>query len=212
MTIWFLTNSDFPTNQTFLQFHDINTELDLHRLWVVWKPWSICNGCGIPAGNAYPSDCGTCLCSNCRYQIPRTCHVFTRLFTSNTPWNFYDFAYIYSRRFLAQQSSLKIKRTVCGCKFNILPLKLLSFADFKLKHSLLLKLMHPDDREAPMLEKKYYAHAKKFDKVYCIYVYCMLTHQLDDKCLKWEFKKIILTIYTFIVVYHFKQSVNGSDE
>ena len=28
------------------------------------------------------------------YQIPRTCHVFTRLFTSNTPWYFLDFAYI----------------------------------------------------------------------------------------------------------------------
>ena len=27
--------------------------------------------------------CGTCLCSNCWDQIPRTCHVFTRLFTSN---------------------------------------------------------------------------------------------------------------------------------
>ena len=25
--------------------------------------------------------CGTCLCSNCWDQIPRTCHVFTRLFT-----------------------------------------------------------------------------------------------------------------------------------
>ena len=35
---------------------------------------------------------GTCLCSNCWDQIPRTCHVFTRLFTSNTPWYFLDFA------------------------------------------------------------------------------------------------------------------------
>ena len=35
MTFWSLTNSDFPTNQTFHQFHDIDTELDLHRLWVV---------------------------------------------------------------------------------------------------------------------------------------------------------------------------------
>ena len=69
--------------------------------------------------------------------------------------------------------------------------------------------MPHDDRKAPMLEK---IHAKKFDKLYCNYVYCVLTHQLDDKSLKWEFKKIILAIYTFIVVYHFKQSVNGSDE
>ena len=35
-----------------------------------WFPWSICNGCGMPAGNAYPSGhlvpsphFGTCLCS-----------------------------------------------------------------------------------------------------------------------------------------------------
>ena len=64
-----------------------------------WFPWSICNGCGMQAGNAYPSghlvpspNCGTCLCSNCWDQVPRTCHVFTRLFTSNTPWYFLDFA------------------------------------------------------------------------------------------------------------------------
>ena len=30
--------------------------------------------------------------SNCWDQIPRTCHAFTRLFTSNTPWYFLDFA------------------------------------------------------------------------------------------------------------------------
>ena len=29
---------------------------------------------------------------DCWDQIPRTCHVFTRLFTSNTPWYFLDFA------------------------------------------------------------------------------------------------------------------------
>ena len=27
-----LTNSDFPTNQTFHQFHDLDTELDRHRI------------------------------------------------------------------------------------------------------------------------------------------------------------------------------------
>ena len=37
---------------------------------------------------------GTCKCSNCWDQIPRTCHVFTRLFTSNTPWYFLDFPLI----------------------------------------------------------------------------------------------------------------------
>ena len=27
-----MTNSDFPTNQTFHQFHDLNTDFDLHRI------------------------------------------------------------------------------------------------------------------------------------------------------------------------------------
>ena len=34
---------------------------------------------------------GTCFCSNCWDQIPRTCNVFARLFTWNTPWHFLDF-------------------------------------------------------------------------------------------------------------------------
>ena len=32
MTFWPLTNSDLPTNQTLHQFHDLYTELDLHRI------------------------------------------------------------------------------------------------------------------------------------------------------------------------------------
>ena len=32
MTFWPLTNSDFPTNQTFHQFHDLVTDFDLHRI------------------------------------------------------------------------------------------------------------------------------------------------------------------------------------
>ena len=32
MTFWPLTNSDFPTDQTFQKFHDLYTELDLHRI------------------------------------------------------------------------------------------------------------------------------------------------------------------------------------
>ena len=32
MTFWPLTNSDFPTDQTFHQFHYLYTELDLHRI------------------------------------------------------------------------------------------------------------------------------------------------------------------------------------
>ena len=97
MTFWSLTNSNLPTNQTFHQFHDLDTDFDLRRNHE-WFPWSICNGCGMPAGNAYPSGhlvpsphFRTCLCYNCWDQSPRICHVFTRLFTSNTPWYFLDF-------------------------------------------------------------------------------------------------------------------------
>ena len=32
MTFWPLTNSDFPTNQTVHQFHDLDTDFDLHRI------------------------------------------------------------------------------------------------------------------------------------------------------------------------------------
>ena len=32
MTFWPLTNSDIPTDQTFHQCHDLDTELDLHRI------------------------------------------------------------------------------------------------------------------------------------------------------------------------------------
>ena len=32
MTFWPLTNSDFPTDKNFRQFHDLNTELDLNRI------------------------------------------------------------------------------------------------------------------------------------------------------------------------------------
>ena len=31
MTFWTLTNSDFPTDQTFHQIHDFDTDFDLHR-------------------------------------------------------------------------------------------------------------------------------------------------------------------------------------
>ena len=97
MTFWSLTNSDFPTDQTFHQFHDLHTELDINRLWVVsmehlQRVWHASRE-RLPfrTPGSVPH-CGTCLCSNCWDQIPRTCHVFTRLFTSNTPWYFLDFA------------------------------------------------------------------------------------------------------------------------
>ena len=89
---WLPNQSDFPP-----------ISWPWYRLWpspnYEWFPWSICNRCGMPAVNAYPSGhlvpfpyFGTCWCSNCCDQIPRTCQVFTRFFTSNTPWHFLDFA------------------------------------------------------------------------------------------------------------------------
>ena len=81
----------------FILFHDLDTELDLHRLWVVsmehlQRVWYASRE-RLPfrTPGSVPH-CGTCLCSNCWDQIPRTCNVFTRLFTSNTPWYFLDFA------------------------------------------------------------------------------------------------------------------------
>ena len=32
MTFWSLTHSDFPTDQTFHRFHDLDTKLDIHRI------------------------------------------------------------------------------------------------------------------------------------------------------------------------------------
>ena len=97
MTFWPLTNSEFPTDQTFHQFHDLYTELDLHRIMSGFHG-AYATGVASQQGTLTLPDTwfrppfGTCSCSNCWDQIPRTCHVFTRLFTSNTPWYFLDFA------------------------------------------------------------------------------------------------------------------------
>ena len=51
MTIWPSTSyTDFPTDQTFNQFHDPDTELDIHRITSGFH-WAFVTG----AGNAYPS-------------------------------------------------------------------------------------------------------------------------------------------------------------
>ena len=52
MTFWPLTDSDFPTDQTFLKlswpwYQDRLSPND------EWFQWSICNECGMPAGHAY---------------------------------------------------------------------------------------------------------------------------------------------------------------
>ena len=97
MTFWPLTNSDFPTDQTFHQFNYLYTEFDLHRIMSGFRR-AFATGVACQQGTLTLPDFwfrplfGTCLCSNCWDQIPRTCHVFNRLFTLNTPWYFLDFA------------------------------------------------------------------------------------------------------------------------
>ena len=74
--VWFYT----PSNETFLT---------LYALWHTIRerlPF-------LTPGSAPPPHFGTCLCSYCWDQISRTCHAFSRLFTSNIPWYFLDFAW-----------------------------------------------------------------------------------------------------------------------
>ena len=50
--MYFLFNSDFPTYPTFHQFHDLDTQPDLHRIMSgFYGAFTV----GLPAGNAYPS-------------------------------------------------------------------------------------------------------------------------------------------------------------
>ena len=57
MIVWINVYRNFLIVRSWSGFCCIGLSLDLHRLWVdyEWFPWSICNGCGMPAGNAYPS-------------------------------------------------------------------------------------------------------------------------------------------------------------
>ena len=95
--ILFLDQQWLPNQSVFPPISWLYTELDLHRFWVVsmehlQRVWHASRE-RLPfrTPGSVPH-CWTCLCSNCWDQIPRTCHVFTRLFTSNTPWYFPDFA------------------------------------------------------------------------------------------------------------------------
>ena len=92
---WPLTSySGFPTDQTVHQFHDLDTELDLHRitsgfhgaLWRVWHAsWE-----RLPFRTpGSVSLLRTCLSSNCWDQFSRTCHVFSRQFSSSIPLGTY---------------------------------------------------------------------------------------------------------------------------
>ena len=96
MTFWTLTNSDFYTDQTFHQFHDFDTELDLHRIMSGFHG-AFSTDMASQQGTLTLPDTWfrplfwTCLCSICWDQVPRTCYVFTRLFTLNTHRYFLDF-------------------------------------------------------------------------------------------------------------------------
>ena len=95
MTFWPLTDSDFPTNQTFHQFHNRDTEIDfdLHQIMSGFHE-AFATGVVCQQGTLTLPDTwfrplfGTCLCFNCWDQIPRTCHVFGPSF----PWYFRGFA------------------------------------------------------------------------------------------------------------------------
>ena len=87
---WLPYRSDFPPISWL-------TELDLHRIMIGFHG-AFTTGVASQQGTLTLPDTWfrppfwDLLCSNCWDQIPRTCHVFTRLFTSNTPWYFLDFA------------------------------------------------------------------------------------------------------------------------
>ena len=74
---------DFPTNQTLHQFHDLDTELDLHRLSVVsmehlQRLWHASRErLPLRTPGSVPF-LGACVCSDCWDQFPR---LFTDLMT-----------------------------------------------------------------------------------------------------------------------------------
>ena len=87
MRFWPLTSdSDFTTDQTFIQFHDLDTGIDLHRItsclqrvWLASRehlPFRTPASCSVPLF-------GTCFCSNCWDQFYRTSRIFFRLFILN---------------------------------------------------------------------------------------------------------------------------------
>ena len=123
MTFWSLTNSDFLTDQTFNQFHYLNTDLDLHRIMSGFYG-AFATGVTYQQGTLTLPDTwfrppfGTYLYSNCWDQIPRVCHVFTRLFTSNTSWYFLDFAYG-TQTFQLAAKSCVVKMTLSVYNFFI---------------------------------------------------------------------------------------------
>ena len=85
MTFWQLTNSDFSTNQTFHQFHDLRTNFDLHRIMSGFHG-AFATGVACQQGTLTlpdtwfrPPILGLACAPIVETRFPRTCHVFTRL-------------------------------------------------------------------------------------------------------------------------------------
>ena len=128
---------------TFHQFHDLDAELDLHRLWVVsmehlQRMWHASRE-RIPfrTPGSVPH-CGTCLCSNCWDQIPRTWYVFTRLYTSNTPWYFLDFTLLTRNRLVFRRWPEWFARAFTICNWMVRP----SFVRLFIRLSVISSRLH----------------------------------------------------------------------
>ena len=82
-----------PIFPTLYRFND-RTELDFHRIEVSMTGWGMPTGSAYPSGHLVPSLLfGTCLCSYYWDHIPRTCHVFSWLYTLSIPLYFLVFAF-----------------------------------------------------------------------------------------------------------------------
>ena len=91
---------NFPTDQIFHQFHDLDTEFDLRRITSGFHG-AFATDVACQQGTLTLSDTllsslsGTCLYSNCWDQFSRTCRIFSRLLTLNIPGYFLVFAYVF---------------------------------------------------------------------------------------------------------------------
>ena len=102
---WLPNRSDFPPNFMALIPDLTFTELrvvSMEHLQRVWLPSRERLPVRTPA--SAPPPLGTCLCFNCWDKFYRTCRIFSRLFTLNTPWYFLDFApHIHMQLFLDEK-------------------------------------------------------------------------------------------------------------
>ena len=98
--MWFQLENIIIVSEVWKHLNSLNVDISSfsasssgtlsHSIWFAGCIWHRTPG-SVP-------HCGTCLCSYSWDQIPQTCHMFTRLFTSNTPWYFLGFALMWHRR------------------------------------------------------------------------------------------------------------------